>query len=305
MNYWITVHWPPLNNETNPDVNGVFVPDGRQAAGADLQEGDKILIYESLSGRTVLWKDINGEVHKLPSIRGRMGVVAIVEAVTELRNHPDEEITKYANGTEILWSWYAETKTMRDSGYVSAKTLNKLLGYKESFNYRGFGTLHSGLKKITKEQYEAIVSEYKKGDKQKLKVPPRFFPDGAPKTGGGESEAHKKLKSYVANNPSKALGIAGLNLVDIEYIYPTGDRADIVLRDFEGRLIAVEIEIEQDWDIVGLLQAIKYKYMLAPMHNMNDSEILAFLVAYKISNYAKNLCAKYGVSFFEIEQTNT
>ena len=302
MNYWITVHWPPRTNDSNHDMNGVFVPDRRQEAGKDLEIGDKILIFESQTGRTEIYKDLDGRIHHSPCRIGRRGIVAIVEAVTPLRNDPNTEITKYANGTEILWSWYAETKTIRDSGFVPAEQVNGVFGYKKRYNYHGFGTLHSGLKKITEEQYNAIVEIYKEGDNKKLKISHKFYPEGVSPQGGGESDEHKALKEYIAKDPSKALGLEGLKTIKIEYSFPTGDRADIVLEDFEGRLIAVEVEIEQDKDIIGLIQALKYKAMLAPMYERSNSEICAFLVAHKISNRVKKICRNYDVSYFEIDR---
>ena len=74
---------------------------------------------------------------------------------------------------------------------------------------------------------------------------------------------HLNLKNYVASNPAVALNESGLQLLGVEYKFPTNDRADIVLVDRHNRIVGVEIEpAVGDTDWAGPLQAIKYRYML-------------------------------------------
>ena len=51
MRYWITVHWPLREGDTDDGESGVWLPDGREAAGAALAPGDHVIVYESRSGR--------------------------------------------------------------------------------------------------------------------------------------------------------------------------------------------------------------------------------------------------------------
>ena len=66
----------------------------------------------------------------------------------------------------------------------------------------------------------------------------------------------------------------------------------------------VEVEVEQDdTELAGLLQAIKYRYMLAVMHGRPYDETRAVLVAYKLGSGIKALCEKYAVKAVEVERS--
>ncbi|MFC1913137.1 hypothetical protein ACFLX7_02975 [Chloroflexota bacterium] len=45
MNYWMTTHWPPHRNEDLEKFipAGIWLPDGREQAGADIEIGDEVL----------------------------------------------------------------------------------------------------------------------------------------------------------------------------------------------------------------------------------------------------------------------
>lgn len=78
--------------------------------------------------------------------------------------------------------------------------------------------------------------------------------------GGGEGEAHKALKEYVAQNP-KAIGLkANFQAGVTEYPLPSGDSLDV---SFKGKVVWVAVEVKSaisnEADIVrGLFQCIKY-----------------------------------------------
>jgi hypothetical protein len=179
--------------------------------------------------------------------------------------------------------------------------MNRILGYKESNPLRGFGDFHSGLKQIDKETYARLLAAFNRGTVRRpisetgeLPTPGRSF------EGGGESPEHRILKEYVAEHPTLVWAKRDVTVshVATEYSFVTGDRADIVLRDDIGRVIGVEVEIEQaEGQHDGILQAIKYRYMLAPMFGLRFSETCALLVAYKLSPSAKRLCDQYDVEW--------
>ena len=118
----------------------------------------------------------------------------------------------------------------------------------------------------------------------------------------GESEEHRNFKEYVASNPSVVLGEQGLETVKVEYWFPSGDKADIVFRDSDGNIIGAEIEINvESTQLVGVLQAIKYRHMLALMEERKNFETRAFLIAKSISKDIINLCKKYDVECFVVK----
>lgn len=177
--------------------------------------------------------------------------------------------------------------------------MNRVLGYADGYGLRGFGERHSGLGEISEEQFRDLTSLFR-GELPRL---PKFTtrrPVGLTGEGAGESSEHVKLKERVARNPSAVLGEAGLALVAEEYLFPTGDRADLVLSDAFGRIVGVEIEVEvQDGQPEGLLQAIKYRRMLELVAGRNPGDSRSMLIAYQIAKPMAELADRYGIECFQ------
>lgn len=82
--------------------------------------------------------------------------------------------------------------------------------------------------------------------------------------GGGESDEHKALKAYVAQNP-KVIGLgANTPVGTTEYLLPSGDCLDV---SFGGKKIWVAAEVKSsvsaEGDIVrGLFQCVKYRAVM-------------------------------------------
>lgn len=82
--------------------------------------------------------------------------------------------------------------------------------------------------------------------------------------GGGESDEHKALKAYVAQNP-KVIGLgANVPIGTTEYLLPSGDCLDV---SFSGKNIWVAAEVKSsvsaEGDIVrGLFQCVKYRAVM-------------------------------------------
>lgn len=302
MNYWMTTHWPPSEGEGEDYIpSGVWLPNGREQAGEDLEIGDKVLIYESENGRTEI-KNIKGKLTNVHSRKGKQGIIEIAEVVSDLEALKDKEPSKYLVGADIWWRWLARTQPISMNGFVSRLQVNRILGYKPKNFLHAFGDHKSGLKKLCEEQYYALVEEFNKHPR-KINLVRAAKNNGGwvPHDEGGESDEHRALKEFVASNPSKILGERGLTTVKVEYPFPSGDRADIVLKDFEGRIIGVEIELNvENNQLVGALQAIKYRYMLALMEERKFFETRAFLIAKSISKDIKELCKEYEVEYFII-----
>ncbi|MNZ64604.1 hypothetical protein D3C78_827780 [compost metagenome] len=80
----------------------------------------------------------------------------------------------------------------------------------------------------------------------------------------GESKQHKKVKEFVAANP-QIVGLAENNSQgQTEYLFASGDKADIVFKTENGYLgVEVKSIISNDADLNrGLFQAVKYQALL-------------------------------------------
>lgn len=129
-------------------------------------------------------------------------------------------------------------------------------------------------KKLSKKQKSALVDSqlakiYAYKDwlwvLNELELEPPKFTDlkklTTTKKGGGESESHKQLKNYIANNPT----VIGLSKKwpsgEVEFRLPSGDSVDVMF-SYRKRLVAVEVKskISEISDINrGLFQCVKYQ----------------------------------------------
>jgi len=300
--YWLTTHWPPLETE---DVSlGVYICNGRQEAGRDLQVGDMVLIYEAGSCPDVLRRKADGSPPEwLKHRSGRKGIVAIIQLSEALLLKGDEPETLYRDGSKRLWCWQAQGRMVNVSGFVPSRRAAEVMGKGTGFHFRAIGKRQSGLLEITEATYRALVDEFK-SNRPREKAPPakrRVFRPSPEHGEGGEGAIHKALKEAVYSDPSKVLGISDLKSIHMEYPFTTGDRADVVLEDFEGRYIAVEVEpaVTID-DLTGVLQAVKYRYMFAVDCRRDNDEVRAFLVAHHIDQDVVEICRRYGVECFPI-----
>lgn len=302
MNCWVTTHWPPT--EDNPDeiADGVWVPDGREAAGKDVRKGDMVVVYQTQTGRTEVRRQPGGKELFVKNMKGKGGVIAIAEAQGSLFALEGSTPTEYTDGSVIWWRWYTPLKLISRSGFVSRQRLNEILGYSPDYSLHGFGDAKSGLKKISQEKFDQVLRAFK----ESLPKPPKLpfkpkVPHDAP--GGVESEEHRYLKEYVACNPTDVLQEEGLRHLFTEYPFCTNDQADVVLEDTFGRVIGVEIEVAIDeQNLAGMLQAIKYRYMLEVTQERSAGDSRALLVAYQISPRVKGACKKYNVEVAEVSK---
>jgi len=111
----------------------------------------------------------------------------------------------------------------------------------------------------------------------------------------GESEAHKKLKEWIANHP-EYLGLKNVKKVEIEeHIFPSGDLPDIVFI-YDNKKYAV-VEIETTDSLPGAYQSLKYKVLLCAEKSLpiNSDLVKSFLVAHIIPDTVKDFCQKYGI----------
>jgi len=119
---------------------------------------------------------------------------------------------------------------------------------------------------------------------------------------GEDSKVHRQLEKVLRQHPETIE--QGLQFVRAEYPFPTGDEIDVLLKDSTGRFVTVEIEpVVGKGDIVGLLQALKYRCMFAALHNLDDGRVRGLLVATRIHNSIRRQCCKYGIEAKEVRTT--
>jgi hypothetical protein len=85
--------------------------------------------------------------------------------------------------------------------------------------------------------------------------------------GGGESDAHRRLKEYVAANAHK-VGVQRDLVGSVEYALPSGDSVDVV---FDGRAEWTAVEVKPstspEKDVVrGIFQCVKYRAVIEALH---------------------------------------
>ena len=114
--------------------------------------------------------------------------------------------------------------------------------------------------------------------------------------GGGESEQHRNLKESLADNPS--LFGEGLELVDIEYTFPSNDRVDILFKDAAG--IPITVEVETDQPASGIWQAVKYKHLAAVEYGIPCEQVRSILAAPRIPDAVKQECKRLGIEPVEV-----
>ncbi|MCP4158418.1 MAG: hypothetical protein GY757_62540, partial [bacterium] len=101
--------------------------------------------------------------------------------------------------------------------------------------------------------------------------------------GGGESEEHRLLKEYIANTPS-CVGLKGKRLRgNIEYIFPSADKIDILF-EIKKQWIGVEVKSvksNQEDILRGLYQCVKYRALIEAHQKVSgipiDAEVLLAL----------------------------
>jgi hypothetical protein len=160
----------------------------------------------------------------------------------------------------------APTESINSGGFIPRTKFLPVIGQKPTYNLRGFGENHSGVKQLTARQFTTLRKMYEESadseDRKRIENNNRGGQFGGQ---GGEGEEHRALKERIAANPSEVMGEDGLSLFKIEFPFGcTGDRIDVVLRDKDRKFVAVEVEVECDPNhLAGALQCMKYRAMLA------------------------------------------
>jgi hypothetical protein len=168
-------------------------------------------------------------------------------------------------------------------------------------------------KTIRDEKAKIMIEEILQKDFPKVSVLPASGPR-AKKSGsrarrvamtrkygsGGEGKEHKELKEWAAQHP-ESLGVSNVEKTEIEYVFPSGDAADIVFGLAQNRFVVVEIETLDP--LPGCYQALKYKILKCAELGLdiNSSDVEAILIAQSASQDVKNFCTKYGIRFVQMK----
>jgi hypothetical protein len=295
MNYWLTTHWPrPRGTPASEPYADVWVKDGQWKIIEQLASGDLVFIYESQSGPLPLRRNPDG----MQRARGRAGIVALVRVIELASQPPDSVEEKYDNGEEMWWRYRARTELVNSGGFVQRATFLPLIDYKPHWNLHGFGDNHSGVKRLTSDEFVRLRAVYEesaeRADLERIASNTRGGQFGGP---GGEGAEHRELKERIAADPAAVLREDGLTRYAVEFPFRcTGDRIDVVLRDREKKFVAVEVEVQCDQNhLAGPLQCMKYRAMLAYLFKRPLVEVRCILAAHEISAEVKACCDDFEI----------
>ena len=134
---------------------------------------------------------------------------------------------------------------------------------------------------------------------ERLLSPTRLAKGGPPrKYSGGEGKEHRELKEYLAKHPER-LGLKDPERREMEWIFESGDRADLVFWNKRGGITLVEIET--DIPVPGAHQLIKYRALLCAQNGwrLGTPRVSAILVAWSVPAEVRECCRMYGMSWQE------
>lgn len=101
--------------------------------------------------------------------------------------------------------------------------------------------------------------------------------------GGSEGRLHRAIKEFIFNEPDIALAslrTGPYQRVAMEYVFPTGDRVDVVLLDGSGNVLLVEVKpfVDAD-DLAPFAQAAKYRILWNILRDRPATEIRCLVAA--------------------------
>ena len=293
MRYWIAAQSPPLEGSPDPKLDRLPLAAGREVAGRELAAGDLVLVYQSRSGRAVRLREADGTETKVHTAKGRQGIVALVEVTGPIAHHPEIEKTRYVDGTELRWCFGVPIDAHSVHGHVPLSHVNRVLGFKATYNFGGFAYRSSGLREIEDHQYRALVEAFRSSAASS--------PPLKAEVSDEDCAGRRLLVDYVAADPTLALGEPGLQTLVVARDLPAGDSADVVLEDRAGAVVAVQVDAEEDW-LATIAHASVRRAMLEHETGRRLGESRAIVVAYSVPREMRELCASYGIETCAVDR---
>lgn len=255
------------------------------AATADPIQGDKLyqerarralplLVRQAEAKKTILYSDLAEELG-MPNPRNLNYVLgSIGQTLQQLSDEWREEVPPI------------QCLVINKSDGIPGEGIGWFLN-KESYS----GVVPEDFKALPKaRQKEIVQAELQKVylydgwravlDRLSLKPISEDFSDILKATkafGGGESDAHKKLKEYVANTPSSVGLSPGSPKGQTEHPLASGDALDVSF-SLSHQWLAVEVKslISDERDILrGLFQCVKYKAVMAATLLVENRKVAA------------------------------
>jgi len=303
LRFWISAQSPPLEDGPEERFDRLSLAAGREAAGLELQEGDLVLVYQSKTGRAVRRRKADGTEERVRTVEGRKGIAAFAKVVGRAIHDPGIETTEYVDGTKLCWSWRVPINALAVDGHVPLLEVNRILGFKPTYNFGGFAYRDSGLREIEAHQYWALVEIFR----HNAESPPAES-DAAcsshrlgPADLDEERWARRLLVEFVAADPTLALREEGFETLGVDRELSAGDNADIVLEDGAGTVVVVQVDAEGDW-LATIAHASLRRAMLELEMGCDFGRSRVFVVAYSVSQEVRRICASYGVECFTVDR---
>ena len=123
----------------------------------------------------------------------------------------------------------------------------------------------------------------------------------------GESEAHKRLKLYIAQHPT-LLALSEVAKAELEHKFITGDTVDVLFYNHGPLRTVAEVEVAGSQNIiVGIHQAIKYRSLAAAEARIDlfdPYDLKAYVVSYEEGGEeAAEMAHAYNVELISVEKS--
>jgi hypothetical protein len=303
VRYWIAAQAPPLESDPDRGFDCVSLAEGREALGLELEPGDLVLVYQSRSGRAVKQRSAEGGEVWVPTVAGRQGIAAVAEVEDRVTRDARISGTEYADGRELCWCWRAPIDAISTDGHVSLSDVNRILGFKPTYNFGGFAYRNSGLREIEAAQYWDLVEIFR-GNARRARPARDSIRGSLPKRAVDRHAARgarRLLVDYVAADPAFALRETGLETLAVSHPLPAGASADIVLEDRAGTVVAVQVDPEED-GLATVAHASIRRAMIELEMERRPGRSRVFVVAYSLSQEMREACTSYGVECFTVDK---
>jgi hypothetical protein len=157
MRYWLTTQWPRTHNDPNEPRKDVWVQDGKFEVMRPMTPGDKVFVYEFVTGPTIYCTDTEGIRYSNP---GQGGIISLLKITSEPEETPFQG--EYTDGRSMWWRHKACAEYLDLDGFVPCSSVTQVLGYSKGYRFRGFGQQRSGLKQISRPEFDGLFVEFKK-----------------------------------------------------------------------------------------------------------------------------------------------